>query len=314
MIYTVTFNPSLDYIVDVPHFEVGDVNRTEFELLNPGGKGINVSLLLTNLGMENTALGFSAGFTGHEIVRMLDREGVKNSFITVANGFSRINVKIRSGNISEINGRGPEIGKDDICLLYSKLDELTSSDILVLAGSIPDGMPDSIYMDIMKHLESKHLRVVVDATQELLMNVLKYKPFLVKPNDHELAEMLGVNIETKDDVVKYAGILQKKGAANVLVSMGGDGAVLLSADGRAFKASSPKGKVLNTVGAGDSMVAGFLTGYLRTCDYKEALHLGLCAGSATAFSDGIASRDTVEEVFKTYDFIANVKEEENENC
>jgi len=308
VIYTVTLNPSLDYIVDVPSFQSGAVNRTDGEILNPGGKGINVSLLLTQLGIENTALGISAGFTGREIIRMLDAGGIRTDFIEAHHGISRINVKIRSGSVSEINGQGPMISDEDIAKLYEKLDELQNGDVLVLAGSIPEGMPNSIYMDIMKHLADRQLLTAVDATQNLLLNVLQYKPFLIKPNVHELAEMLGVSINSKEEAAKYAKELQKRGARNVLVSMGSKGAVLVSENGDVFKAASPVGKVLSAVGSGDSMVAGFLAGWLWTGQYEEALRTGLCAGSATAFSDGIADRKLIEEVMASYDFKANMQE------
>jgi len=308
MIYTVTLNPSLDYIVDVPLFQSGSVNRTEGEILNPGGKGINVSLLLSQLGIENTALGISAGFTGREIIRMLDSCGIRTDFIDAACGISRINVKIRSGDVSEINGQGPKVSDEDVAELYKRLDKMQNGDVLVLAGSIPEGMPNSIYMDIMKHLENRQLLIAVDATQNLLLNVLRYKPFLIKPNIHELAEMLGVTVETKEEVVKYARELQSRGARNVLVSMGSGGAVLVSENGDIMKAVPPTGKVLSAVGSGDSMVAGFLAGYIWTGSYAEALRTGICAGSATAFSDGIANRKLIEEVLASYDFNENMQE------
>jgi len=302
VIYTVTFNPSLDYIISVPSFQTGVVNRTSVEILNPGGKGINVSLVLRNLGLDSTAYGFLAGFTGSEIARLLGGRGIKTDFINVEEGISRINVKIRSDEESEINGQGPRITEADIEKLYAKLDKLTSEDYLVLAGSIPDVMPSSMYSDIMARLADKNIKVVVDATQKLLMNVLKYKPFLIKPNNHELAEMLGVEIRNKDDVVKYAKQLQEMGARNVLVSMAGDGAVLLAEDGSEFRAEAPKGKVRNSVGAGDSMVAGFLTGYIQKGNYADAFKMGVCTGSASAFSDGMATREEVENLLLSHNF------------
>ena len=228
MIYTVTFNPSLDYIVTVNDFMTGIVNRTSKEIIFPGGKGINVSMVLKNLGCENTALGFMAGFTGQEIIRLLEEKGISTDFIHVAEGTSRINVKLRAQKETEINGQGPAIASADIKKLYEKLDGLQDGDILVLAGSIPDTMPESMYMDIMEHLQNKKLNIVVDATRDLLMNVLAYHPFLIKPNKHELGEIFHETITEKDDVVKYAKKLQKKGARNVLVSMAGDGAVLVT--------------------------------------------------------------------------------------
>ena len=298
MIYTVTFNPSLDYIVTVKDFKTGVVNRTTEEIIFPGGKGINVSMVLKNLGYESTALGFMAGFTGEAICNLLDKKGITTDFITVEKGVSRINVKLRSNEESEINGQGPEILDTDIQKLYSKLDTLGDGDTLVLAGSIPDVMPQSIYMDIMKHLEGKNIRIVVDATKDLLANVLAYKPFLIKPNNHELGEIFGVEISDKDEVVMYAKKLQEKGARNVLVSMAGDGAVLVTEDGQEFRAEAPKGKVVNSVGAGDSMVAGFIAGYLSTKEYIEAFKMGVCTGSASAFSEELATKAEVEELLK----------------
>ena len=299
MIYTVTFNPSLDYIVDVTDFKTGVVNRTTGEKIFAGGKGINVSMVLKNLGMSNTSLGFTAGFTGNEIKRLLAKKGVDTDFIEVEDGISRINVKLRSNEESEINGQGPAITEDNIKKLYEKLDCLKESDVLVLAGSIPDVMPSSMYMDIMKHLEGRGINIVVDATRNLLTNVLPYKPFLIKPNNHELGEIFGVEITDKDDVIKYAKKLQEQGARNVLVSMAGDGAVLVTEDGQEFKANAPKGKLKNSVGAGDSMVAGFLAGYLETNDYDKAFINGLCCGSASAFQVGLATKEDVENVKKT---------------
>lgn len=293
MIYTVTFNPSLDYIATVENFTCGIVNRTKEEIIFPGGKGINVSMVLKNLGHESTALGFLAGFTGREIQRLLEEKGIETDFISVDKGISRINVKLRSDEESEINGQGPAISGEDIKKLYEKLDALKDGDILVLAGSIPDVMPDSMYMDIMKHLQGKKLKIVVDATRDLLVNVLQYHPFLIKPNNHELGEIFGVTIENKEDVITYAKELQQKGACNVLVSMAGEGAVLAAEDGSIFKAEAPKGKVVNSVGAGDSMVAGFLAGYLEHGSYADAFRMGVCTGSASAFSEELATRAEV---------------------
>lgn len=293
MIYTVTFNPSLDYVVDVAHFETGKVNRTSGEEIFPGGKGINVSMVLNNLGYNNTALGFLAGFTGDKIEALLSKEGVKTDFIRVAEGNSRINVKLRSDEETEINGQGPLIKEADIATLYQKLDKLKEGDTLVLAGSIPDVMPGSIYMDIMKYLEGRNLYIAVDATKDLLMNVLQYHPFVIKPNNHELGEIFGVEITSKTDVVKYAKKLQEQGAVNVLISMAGDGAVLIAEDGSVYECEAPKGNVKNSVGAGDSMVAGFVAGYLATRDYKYAFKMGVCTGSASAFSEKLATKAEV---------------------
>lgn len=298
MIYTVTFNPSLDYIVSVDNFTLGRVNRTRKEIIYPGGKGINVSMVLQNLGYQSCALGFMAGFTGREIARLLEVNGVESDFIHVDEGLSRINVKLRSNEESEINGQGPAIKKRDIALLYEKLDRIQDGDILVLAGSIPEVMPDDIYMDIMRYLQTKDVRIVVDATKDLLVNVLPYHPFLIKPNNHELGEIFGVELKTTEEIVTYAKKLQEKGARNVLISMAGDGAILLTEDGQIFQSLPPKGKVLNSVGAGDSMVAGFLAGYLENQDYEYAFYMGVCTGSASAFSESLATRDEVAELMK----------------
>lgn len=294
MIYTVTFNPSLDYIVTVDNFTTGRVNRTTTEFMYPGGKGINVSIVLKNLGYDNIALGFEAGFTGEEIIRRISGMGIIHDFIHVDSGLSRINVKIRSDNESEINGQGPAIEADHINKLYQRFDKLKNGDILVLAGSIPTVMPDSMYMDIMKYLKGRNIKIVVDATKDLLVNVLEYRPFLIKPNNHELGEIFGVELKTRDEVVKYAKRLQKMGAVNVLVSMAGEGAVLVAEDGSIFKTPAPKGVVKNSVGAGDSMVAGFIAGYLNSGNYVEAFKMGVCTGSASAFSDKLATKAEVE--------------------
>lgn len=302
MIYTVTFNPSLDYIVRVDDFRLGQVNRTTEELLYPGGKGINVSFVLKNLGLDSTALGFLAGFTGDEIRRLLKEQGIDEDFIEVKQGISRINMKLRSNEESEINGQGPAIEKSDIDRLYQRLDRLEQHDILVLAGSIPSVMPESMYRDIMEHLKEKQLKVVVDATQDLLMNVLPYHPFLIKPNNHELGQIFGLELKEKEDVIRYAKKLQEQGAVNVLVSMAGDGAVLIAEDGSVYESDAPKGKVVNSVGAGDSMVAGFLAGYLQTGRYEEAFKMGICTGSASAFSEKLATKREVEEIMRTHTF------------
>lgn len=293
MIYTVTFNPSLDYIVSVEHFETGKVNRTSKELMLPGGKGINVSLVLKNLGHDSTALGFMAGFTGKEIERLLDDRQVHSDFIPVAEGISRINVKLRSDEESEINGMGPGIGQAEIDKLYGKLDALKDGDILVLAGSIPSVMPETMYKDIMERLQGRGIRIVVDATKDLLHMVLPLHPFLVKPNNHELGEIYGVTLTTKEEVMPYAKRMQSEGAVNVLISMAGDGALLVAEDGKVYESLPPKGKVKNSVGAGDSMVAGFIAGYLKSSSYEEAFYTGLCTGSASAFSDNLATREEV---------------------
>lgn len=299
MIYTVTFNPSLDYIVRVNNFKLGEVNRTYYENILPGGKGINVSIVLKNLGHDSTALGFMAGFTGHEIESRLAKFGVKADFIQVANGLSRINVKMKSNEESEINGQGPDIKEEDIEALYKKLDALKEGDLLVISGSVPNTLPGDMYERIMSRLDGRGINIVVDATNDLLVNVLKYHPFLIKPNNHELGEIYGVTLNTKDEVIPYAKKLQEAGARNVLISMAGEGAVFISEKGDVLKSAAPKGKVVNSVGAGDSMVAGFLTGYMESNgDYEKAFKMGLCTGSASAFSPNLATRPEVEALLK----------------
>lgn len=305
VIYTVTFNPSLDYIVSVDDFQTGRVNRTTEEIIYVGGKGINVSIVLKNLGFDSTALGFLAGFTGREIRRLTERQGIRADFIEVEEGISRINVKLRSNGESEINGRGPQIREGDIQKLYRKLEVLQDGDVLVLAGSIPSVMPESIYMDIMKYLSDRKLKIVVDATKDLLVNVLPYHPFLVKPNNHELGEIFGVELKDKKEVAAYAKKLQEKGAGNVLVSMAGDGAVLVTEEADVYESSAPKGRVVNSVGAGDSMVAGFLVGYMQSGDYRTAFKLGLCTGSASAFSEQLATRQEADALMNAHEFILN---------
>ncbi len=293
MIYTVTFNPSLDYIVRVDNFQTGRVNRTSGEQLLPGGKGINVSIVLKNLGIDNTALGFLAGFTGKEIEKRIRKFGCGTDFTWLPDGYSRINLKLKSMEESEINGQGPEIPEEALDNLYEKLCRLNKQDILVLAGSIPVSLPDSVYQRIMERLADKNLKIVVDASGNLLINVLKYRPFLIKPNHHELAEIFGIRLTREEEFVKYGRKLQERGARNVLISLAGDGAVLLAESGEIFKSPAPKGTVINSVGAGDSMVAGFLTGYLEQKDYLYALRMGIAAGSSSAFSTCLATRTEV---------------------
>ncbi|MDD6235726.1 MAG: 1-phosphofructokinase [Lachnospiraceae bacterium] len=300
MIYTVTFNPSLDYIVSVKDFKTGITNRTDSEKILPGGKGINVSTVLMNLGIPNTALGFVAGFTGDEIIRRLSGLGVNNGFIRLDNGFSRINLKLSTIEGTEINGRGPDIGKEQVKMLMDRLDELKEGDTLFLSGSIPAGMGDDAYEKIMQALEGRGVTIAVDATRDLLMKVLPYKPFLIKPNNYELGEIFGVELTTRESVVPYAKKLQEMGAVNVLVSMAGEGAVLVAEDGQVLETEAPKGRLINGVGAGDSMVAGFMAGYMERHDYRHAFCMGVAAGSASAFSENLA---TGEEIKKVYDQI-----------
>ena len=297
MIYTVTFNPSLDYIVDVENFRLGMTNRTCSEQMMAGGKGINVSIVLQNLGIENTALGFIAGFTGEEIRRQVSQIGIRAQFISIPEGISRINLKLRSIDGTEINGMGPTIGQAQLDALYEKLDTLTDQDTLVLAGSIPASMPSSFYSDIMERLQEKGVTFVVDATKQLLLNVLRYKPFLIKPNNHELGELFGVTLSTREAVVPYARRLQERGARNVLISMAGQGAVLVAEDSSVHLTPAPKGTLVNAVGAGDSMVAGFLAGWQEQHDYGHAFRMGVAAGSASAFSRYLATREEVERVY-----------------
>ena len=280
MIYTVTFNPSLDYIVSVDEFKLGLTNRTSSELLLPGGKGINVSTILTNLGIESTALGFAAGFTGDEIIRRVEQIGVRSDFIRIEDGISRINVKLKSIDGTEINGMGPDISSEKTEELMRKLDVLDEGDVLVLAGSIPASMPDDIYSRILKRLEGKGITFVVDATGDLLLNVLKYHPFLIKPNNHELGDLFGVELKTRKEVVPYGRKLQEMGAKNVLISMAGEGAVLIAEDGSVYDTPAPKGVLVNAVGSGDSMVAGFTAGWCRM-DGEKRLQTRILYGSCS---------------------------------
>ncbi len=298
MIYTITFNPALDYIVRVDDFKIGEVNRTSYEEVYAGGKGINVSIVLNNLNVENIALGFIAGFTGEEIQNRVKKMGCKTDFIKLNSGMSRINVKLKSNEESEINGQGPNINKDDLYKLYEKLDLLKEGDILVLAGSIPSTLPENIYEIIMERLSNKGIKIIVDATKDLLLNVLKYKPFLIKPNHHELGELFNIKIKTDDEIILYAKKLKEMGARNVLISMAGDGAIFITEDNKVIKSQVPKGKLVNSVGAGDSMVGGFIAGYLNNRDLNEAFKIGVATGSASAFSEGLATKDKVYELLK----------------
>lgn len=297
MIYTVTFNPSLDYIVSVDDFKLGLTNRTSSELILPGGKGTNVSTVLKNLGFESTALGFVAGFTGNEIVKRLNDMGIKSDFISIENGISRINLKLKSIDGTEINGAGPDISEEKVNELMDKLNQLKEGDVLVLAGSIPSSMSDNIYRDTMADLKDRGVMIVVDATKDLLLNVLEYHPFLIKPNNHELGEIFDVKLTTREEVIPYGRKLQEKGARNVLVSMAGEGAVLIAEDGQVFDTPAPKGKLINGVGAGDSMVAGFVAGWIEKQDYEYAFHMGVASGSASAFSENLATKEEIINVY-----------------
>lgn len=294
MIYTVTFNPSIDYAIITDGFTLGGINRTMSETILAGGKGINVSTVLHNLGCESVALGFTAGFTGGEIERLLDRDGVKSDFISLKNGMSRINVKLKDKEETEINGSGPEIDSQSLNALMTKLSLLREGDYLVLAGSIPSTLPDTVYLDIMQMLSGKGVNIIVDASKNLLLNVLPQKPFLIKPNNIELSEMFGVpTLYDKDEIISYAKKLQDMGARNVLVSMAGDGAVFVSENGLELKSEAPAGVVINSVGAGDSMVAGFIAGYIENGDFEKAFRLGIASGSASTFSRFLATSDEI---------------------
>lgn len=298
MIYTVTFNPSLDYIVSVNDFQLGLTNRTDSELILPGGKGINVSTILMNLGIDSTAFGFAAGFTGEEIIREVEAMGIRSDFIKIDSGISRINLKLKNIDGTEINGSGPEISEEKIEELLRKLDILGEGDILVLAGSIPASMPADMYSTIMERLQHKNVTFIVDATKDLLINVLKYKPFLIKPNNHELGELFDVKLTTREEVIPYGKKLQKQGARNVLISMAGEGAVLVAEDGSVYEAPALKGTLVNAVGAGDSMVAGFTAGWIEKKDYRHAFYMGVSAGSASAFSEYLATKEEIMDLYE----------------
>lgn len=298
MVYTVTFNPAIDYVVHTGEMKLGATNRSEREEMYFGGKGINVSIVLRELGIKSKALGFTAGFTGEAIENGLADMGIDTDFVRLEKGNSRINVKIKSAEETELNGQGPDIDDKAIAALFEKLDKLSDGDTLILAGSIPPSLPSDIYERILERLSGKQIKVVVDATKDLLLNVLKYKPFLIKPNDHELGEMFGVELKTDDEIEKYARKLQDMGAVNVLISMAGDGAMLIDEFGKKHRCGVCRGTVKNSVGAGDSMVAGFTAGFING-DYEYALKLGTAAGGATAFSDGLATKEKISELLAT---------------
>lgn len=299
MIYTVTFNPAWDYYVHANGLKLGEVNRATYEAVYFGGKGINVSGVLNNLGFETVALGFVAGFTGDALEDGLKKQNIKTDFVKLSDGMTRINVKLNTGKETEINGNGPKITEGALAELMSKLDNIRTEDVLILSGSIPDTVPSDVYETIMRRLADKNAKIIVDATKDLLFNVLKYKPFLIKPNNHELGEIFGVELKTDKEIITYAKKLKEKGARNVLISMAGDGAILITEDGETIKSNVANGKVVNSVGAGDSMVAGFIAGYLKSGDYNEALKLGTACGGATAFSQGLATKDKIDEIYKT---------------
>lgn len=300
MVYTVTFNPALDYVVRVDGFQVGEVNRTSREEIQLGGKGINVSTVLSHLGVENVALGFLAGFTGQALEEGLRREGIHTDFIWLDQGLTRINVKIKAGQESEINGQGPNIDAAALDQLFRKLDKLERDDVLIVSGSVPSTLPGDVYEQILARLQGRGIHFVVDATRDLLCNVLPYHPFLIKPNNIELGEIFGRTLHTDEEIRDCAAQLQQRGARNVLVSMAGDGSLLLDETGACYRVGVPKGQVRNSVGAGDSMVAGFVAGWLKTGDYAYAQRLGAAAGSATAFSDGLATGDQIMALLNTF--------------
>lgn len=296
MIFTVTFNPSLDYIVRVDEMRLGTINRTNYEQLLPGGKGINVSIVLGNLGHPSRALGFSAGVTGVALEKLLADTGMDADLVHVKAGFTRINAKVKAVEETELNGQGPRIAPEDVDALFSKLDVLGQDDTLVISGSVPNTLPSDMYEQVMERLAGRGVRIVVDAERDLLTRVLPYRPFLVKPNNYELGDIFGVTLKTRDEVVPYARRMQEMGAQNVLVSMAGEGGVLVAADGQVYQSPAAQGTVVNSVGAGDSCVAGFLAGLMETGSYQTAFRMGLAAGSASAFSDHLATRPEVEDL------------------
>ena len=299
MIYTATFNPAIDYIAEVNEVNKEKINRALSEKVLAGGKGINVSIVLKNLGIENIALGFIAGFTGKEIKRQVENHGIKTDFVYIDDKFSRINIKLQSkvagivSTESAINGEGPKITEQEIEELMKKIDKLEKGDYLVLAGSTSRKMKDDIYEKICKRIENKQIKIVADATGKLLVNVLKHKPFLIKPNKEELEEIFEDKIDTNEEIIMYAKKLKEMGAQNVLISLGKDGAILISKDHNVLYSKAPKGVVVNSVGAGDSMVAGFLAGLLIHDDYEKAFKMGIAAGSASTFSENLATKDEI---------------------
>lgn len=297
MVYTVTFNPAMDYVMQVKNMNEKDINRSEEEKIFYGGKGINVSSVLTQLDIENTATGFLAGFTGSELERMLRTDNINTDFVHLKTGFTRINVKIKSEKELDINAHGPDISEQDIDEFLNKLKKIKSGDYLVLAGSVPPSLSDDIYEKILEHFTDKDINVVVDTTGNLLKNILKYKPFLIKPNHHELGEIFSVDINSTQDVIRYAKKLQEMGAKNVLVSRAKDGATLIDENGNVISVTNAPGKIVSSVGCGDSMVAGFIAGYIESKDYEKALRLGAVCANATAFSSSIAKKKEIDNMF-----------------
>lgn len=301
MIYTVTLNPSIDYVVRLDKLTTGITNRTTSEEYYYGGKGINVSCVLAELDLDSTAYGFVAGFTGEAIESGIRNDRIITDFIKLKHGISRINIKIKAGEETEINGQGPHIDESELERLLQKIDRIANGDTLVIAGSIPNTMPDNVYEIMMERISRKDVKIVVDATKQLLVNSLKYKPFLIKPNRQELSEIFGAEVKTEDDIEKYAKELQKMGAKNVLISLGGEGAMLIDEYGGKYKAGVLRDKVINTVGSGDSMVAGFIAGYEKGHSYPYALKLGSVCGNATAFLSGLATREKIDELLVRFE-------------
>ena len=301
MIFTVTLNPSIDYVVRLDKLTNGITNRTTSEEYYFGGKGINVSCVLAELGLDSTAYGFVAGFTGEAIQKGIRNDRIITDFIKLKHGISRINIKIKAGEETEINCQGPHIDDSELERLLQKIDRIANGDTLVIAGSIPNTMPDDVYERMLERISRKDVKIVVDATKQLLVNSLKYKPFLIKPNRQELSEIFGTEVKTEDDIEKYAKELQKMGAKNVLISLGGEGAMLIDENGEKHKAGVLKEKVINTVGSGDSMVAGFVAGYEKEHSYPYALKLGSVCGNATAFLSGLATREKIDELLVKFE-------------
>lgn len=302
MIYTVTLNPSLDYMVEVPAFQLRKTNRTDNEALKAGGKGINVSLLLKNLGLESTALGFVGGFTGEEILRQLDEQGITHYFIKVAEGNSRINVKLINEEGTEINGQGPVISAEEEALLLKQFEKVEAGDVVILSGSIPPSLPQDWYLKVMEILKQKQVLMVLDTAGDSLLKAAEYKPFLIKPNHHELGQLYGVELHTRQEGIPYGRKLQEMGFRNVLISLAGEGAVLLTEDGQVFSAEAPQGILQNSVGAGDAMVAGFVAGWLDKKEYEWAFRMAVASGSASAFSKGFATKSEIMELLESVQY------------
>ena len=298
MVYTITLNPALDYVMKVGSLRFDDINRSKAEQIYYGGKGINVSVVLSRLGTENKALGFVAGFTGEELERMLKEDNIECDFNHLQNGLTRVNVKIKADTELDINANGPDVSEAEIEELLTKLDDIKEGDVLVLAGAVPKNLPSDVYEKILQRLSGRGVKFVVDATGELLLKVLKFKPFLVKPNHHELGDLFSVTTKTDEEIEIYAKKLQQMGASNVLVSRGGDGAMLIDEFGTVKKIGNAKGTLINSVGCGDSMVAGFVAGFLQKGDYEHALRLGAACGNATAFSEGLAEKKDIDRIYQ----------------